>query len=171
MRCTRLQWALVLLLAGCQATGANLASNVYTPDQVNTRQDAKVVKILAVMAAKVQVDNTQQKQEAQVFGALLGAVAGGVVGNNVGGRGYGGSTIGAAVGGVGGAAAGSLVPGNVLVDGVSITYEDNGATFNSVEVGQLCQFAPGDAVVVSSAQNETRIQPNATCPLPPATKS
>ncbi|WP_264798918.1 hypothetical protein, partial [Acetobacter peroxydans] len=73
-----------------------------------------------------------------------------------------------ALGGVGGAAAGvgagSLVPGKTLVEGVSLTYEQNNQTFNSAQVGRACEFAPGRAIMVESAPGETRIQPNHACP-------
>jgi outer membrane lipoprotein SlyB len=154
----------VAAVAGCQAPGSNLASNVYTANQVNTAQAAKVVQILAVMPAKVQVDNTQAQKTAEVIGGLLGAVGGGVLGNNLGHQTTGNTALGAAGGGVVGVAAGSLVPGKVLVDGVSITYEDGSHTLNSVQVGKLCQFVPGKAVVVSTSPMNTRIQPNNVCP-------
>jgi hypothetical protein len=70
----------------------------------------------------------------------------------------------AAGGGAVGALTGSLVPGQVLVDGVSITYEDHGSTYSSAQVGRLCEFVPGRALLISPTQTETRIQPNATCP-------
>ncbi|TWI57497.1 outer membrane lipoprotein SlyB [Pseudomonas duriflava] len=155
----------LIALAGCQATGENYAANVYKAGQVNARQNAKTVNILAVMPAKIEVDNTQAKQSAQIFGAVLGAVAGGVVGHNVGSGRAPNTAIGAVGGGVVGAAAGSLVKDTTLVDGVSITYVEEGQTFNSAQVGRSCEFSPGMAVVVSTDANETRIQPNATCPV------
>ena len=153
-----------LVLAGCQTPGANLASNAYQADQVNTRQAAKIVTILAVMPAKVEVDNTQAKQTAQLVGGILGAALGAVAGNNVGAHSTANSALGMVAGGVVGASAGSLEPGKVLVNGVSITYEDGKRTFNSAQVGKLCQFTPGKAVMVSTSPMDTRIQPNATCP-------
>jgi outer membrane lipoprotein SlyB len=154
----------VFALAGCQAPGANLEANVYRADQVNTRQEAKVVNILAVMPAKVEVDNKEAQKTAEVVGGLLGAVGGGIIGNNVAHHSTGGTALGVAGGGIAGAAAGSLVPGKVLVDGVSLTYEDQGKTFNSAQVGKPCEFAPGKAVVIATSQTETRIQPNTACP-------
>jgi hypothetical protein len=75
-------------------------------------------------------------------------------------------TVGAVAGGAVGAAAGSLVPGQVLVDGVSITYTDHGSTFSSAQVGRTCEYAPGQAIMVSTWPTETRIQPNHECPPP-----
>jgi outer membrane lipoprotein SlyB len=77
-------------------------------------------------------------------------------------------TVGAVGGGAVGVAAGSLVPGQVLVDGVSITYTDHGGTFSSAQVGKTCEYVPGQAIMVSTSPTETRVQPNATCPPPPA---
>jgi outer membrane lipoprotein SlyB len=70
------------------------------------------------------------------------------------------------VGGVAGAAAGSLVPASTLVDGVTIGYTEAGNTLTSTQVGEMCQFQMGKALVVSTQQNETRVQPNAACPPP-----
>jgi outer membrane lipoprotein SlyB len=153
------------MLAGCQATGDQYAANVYSAGQVNSRQAAKVVTVLAVLPAKVAVDNTQNKQRAQVAGALLGAVAGAFAGNAVG---HGGALLGGAAGAGVGAATGSLVNDTTLVDGVSLTYNDAGNVFNSAQVGKLCEYKPGSAVMVSTGPTETRIQPNATCPVPVA---
>ena len=152
-------------IAGCQAPGDQYAANVYTAGQVNSRQAAETVDILAVMPAKVQVDNSQNKRTAQVVGGILGALAGGAAGANVGHAHQTNTVLGAAGGGVAGAAIGSLVPDTALVDGVSIAYNDKGKVFNSAEVGRLCEFAPGTAIMVSTSPTETRIQPNAVCPV------
>ncbi len=154
--------ATAFLVSACATPGADLGANVYQANQVNSRQEARVVKILLVTPAKVEVDNSRNKKTAEVVGGILGALGGAVIGNNVGRNGS--STIGGIAGGVTGAAAGSLVSGKVLVNGVSITYQEHGRTFNSAQVGKLCQFVPGNAVVISTSSTETRIQPNATCP-------
>ncbi|MFA6095062.1 MAG: hypothetical protein WC757_04225 [Candidatus Paceibacterota bacterium] len=64
-----------------------------------------------------------------------------------------------------GVAAGSLVADKVLVDGVSISYSQNEEMFSSAQVGKLCEFKPGTAIMISTSQSETRIQPNAVCPV------
>jgi len=153
-----------LLLSGCQTPGENLQANVYRSDQVNSVQNAKVIKILAVMPARVEADNSQNQKSAQTIGALLGAVGGGVLGNKMSDQKGAGTVAGAAAGGIGGAALGSLVPAKVLVPGVSLTYVLHGRTLHSAQVGRLCEYVPGKAVMVSTNPNETRIQPNATCP-------
>lgn len=152
-------------LCGCQATGESYAPNVYKAGEVNSRQEAKTVNILAIMPAKVEVDNSEQKRNAQLFGAVLGAVAGGMAGHSLGDRSSTNTALGAAGGAAIGGAAGGLVKDKVLVDGVSITYTDVGKTYNSAQVGKMCEFAPGLAVVVSTSETETRIQPNSTCPV------
>jgi outer membrane lipoprotein SlyB len=154
----------IVALSGCAATGENLQANVYKAGQVNQTQEAKTVQILAVLPAKIEVDNADQKKAAQVggaiLGALLGAAAGGASKNNPGAATAGGAVAGGAVG----AAAGSLVKDTVLVDGVSLTYQFNGKTLNSAQVGRACEFAPGIAVMVATSPTETRIQANKECP-------
>jgi outer membrane lipoprotein SlyB len=67
--------AVVSILSGCAATGENLQSNVYRAGQVNTAQAARSIKIITVLPAKIEVDNSKQKNQAQVGGAILGALA------------------------------------------------------------------------------------------------
>jgi outer membrane lipoprotein SlyB len=158
----------VLSLAACAQPGAEAGANVYTEGQVNTRQKAEVVNILAVMPAKIQVSNAQNQRTAQIAGALIGAAAGAGLGAGLGHyQPVAAGTVGAVGGGTVGAMAGSLVPGQVLVDGVSITYVDHGSTFSSAQVGRMCEYVPGKAVVISTSPTETRIQPNASCPPAP----
>lgn len=152
------------LLLGCQSNGDKYQSNVYTSGQVNTKQEAQTINILAVLPAKIEVDNSQQKKAASIFGAVVGGLAGAALGHSLGDQSTTNTLVGAAGGGVAGATAGSLVSDTTLVDGVSIAYDFEGKTYNSAQVGKLCEFTPGRAIVISSAENETRIQPNATCP-------
>ena len=157
---------MILLAIGIQgcATGANLQSNVYTANEVNQRQAAAVVDILAVLPAKVEVSNEEAQRLAQAGGSVLGAIGGAAIGNNVRNANAGTTLVGGIAGARVGGVAGSLVPGKVLVDGVSLTYVENGQTFNSAQVGKLCEFKPGNAIVVSGNPSETRIQPNSQCP-------
>jgi outer membrane lipoprotein SlyB len=155
--------ASVVALAGCAATGENLQANVYKAGQVNQTQEAKTVQILAVMPAKIEVDNSAQKKQAEVGGAVAGALLGGLISHFTGGSADAvalSAVGGGAVGGVGG----SLVQDKVLVDGVSLTYTLKGKTLNSAQVGRSCEFAPGMAVMISTSPTETRIQPNKECP-------
>lgn len=154
----------LFLLAGCQQPGANLAANVYQANQVNQSQNAEVINILSLSPAKIEVSNSQNQKDAQVVGGVLGALAGGLVGGEVSGGTVGTGLGGAALGGIGGAAAGSLVPGKVLVDGVTIGYTQNGSLHTSTQVGKMCQFKMGQALVIITKANETRVQPNAVCP-------
>lgn len=161
---------MAMALAGCQTPGQELGANVYNAGQVNTRQEAQTVQIIAVLPAKVQVSNAQNQRAAQIAGGVLGALAGGIAGANVGRYHQTNTVLGAAGGGAAGAALGSLVPSTTLVDGVSIAYKQDGKVFNSAEVGKVCEFQPGTAVMISTGPNETRIQPNAVCPPPSKTQ-
>ena len=154
----------IILMTGCAATGENLKGNVYKAGQVNTAQAARGIKIVKIMPAQVEVDNSKQKQQAQVGGGILGALAGGLAGGfgGIGSLGTAGTTVG---GGAIGVAAGSMVSDKVLVEGVTIAYSENGKMFTSTQVGRMCEYKLGEAVVVTTTQNETRIQPNATCPV------
>jgi outer membrane lipoprotein SlyB len=156
--------AVVSILSGCAATGENLQSNVYRAGQVNTAQAARSIKIITILPAKIEVDNSEQKKQAQVGGALLGALAGGLGGGfgGLGGLGTTGTTI---AGGAVGAAAGSMVSDKILVDGVSIAYSENGKMFTSAQVGRACEYKIGATIIISTSPTETRIQPNATCPV------
>ncbi|HCO8236584.1 glycine zipper 2TM domain-containing protein [Escherichia fergusonii] len=151
-------------ISGCQSNADEYAADVYEANQLNSKQETKTVNIISVLPAKVAVDNTANKQAAQTFGAILGAVAGGVAGHNVGTGSNLGTAAGAVGGGAVGAAAGTLVKDKSIVEGVSLTYKDGTKMFTSTQVGKSCQFTPGLAVVISTKNNETRIQPNASCP-------
>ena len=153
------------VLAGCQSNADDYAADVYNTSQVNTRQETKTVKIISILPAKVAVANTGNKEAAQTFGAILGAVAGGIVGHNVGSGGGLGTAAGAVGGGAVGAAAGSMVKDKTLVEGVSLTYQDDSKVYTSTQVGKACQFTTGLAVMISTVSNETRIQPNGHCPV------
>ncbi|MBK7491749.1 MAG: glycine zipper 2TM domain-containing protein [Nitrosomonas sp.] len=147
------------VLVGC-ATGENHQANVYKSSQVNTAQNVKTVVLLGVQSAKIEVDNTKGKQAAQLGGALLGTLAGAAVGNQVNNNRGTTTVLGAVGGGAVGAAAGSLVSDKALVDGVSITYKIGSELAHSAQIGKLCEFKQGDAIMVSTTSNETRIQPN-----------
>ena len=155
----------LIALSGCAATGENLKGNVYKAGQVNTAQNARTIKITAVLPAQIEVDNAEQKKQAMIIGGTLGALAGGL-GGGFGGLGTAG-TVGTTVGGGAvGVAAGSMVSDKVLVEGVSIAYLENGKMFTSAQVGKLCEFRPNaTALIISTGPNETRIQPNAACPV------
>ena len=140
-------------LAGCQSNADDHAADVYQTDQLNTKQETKTVNIIS-----------QNKRNAQAFGALIGAVAGGVIGHNVGSGSNSGTTAGAVGGGAVGAAAGSMVNDKTLVEGVSLTYKEGTKVYTSTQVGKECQFTTGLTVVITTTYNETRIQPNTKCP-------
>jgi len=153
------------LMSGCAATGQELKGNVYKAGQVNTAQAARTIKITAILPAQIEVDNSKQKRQAQVGGAVLGAVAGGLAGRFAGDFGAAGTAGTAVGGGVVGGLAGSAVSDKVLVDGVSIAYIENAQMLTSAQVGKQCEFKLGTALIISTGGNETRIQPNNTCPV------
>ena len=68
-----------------------------------------------------------------------------------------GAIAGAALGAAGSSAAS---PQNSLVDGVQLTFKMNGRIFNSAQVGQMCEFKYGPAIMTSTGPTSTRIQPN-----------
>ena len=155
----------LIALSGCAATGENLKGNVYKAGQVNTAQNARTIKITAVLPAQIEVDNSKQQKQAMIAGGALGALAGGLAGGfgGIGTAGTVGTTLGGGALGVG---AGSMVSDKVLVEGVSIAYLENGKMFTSAQVGKLCEFRPNaTALIISTGPNETRIQPNAACPV------
>lgn len=162
---TILATASLTALAACQTPGANLEANVYRAGQVNQQQAAKVVDIKAVLPAKIEVDNSQAQAQAQVASTLLLGIGGAFLGNSISGHHRGlGTLIGAGAGAATGNVLGGLVPASKLVEGVSLTYEEEGHILNSAQVGRICEFGMGRAIVISTAPGETRIQPNRECP-------
>jgi outer membrane lipoprotein SlyB len=156
--------AVSVSLAAC-ATGSQYASNSYSANQVNQRQEAKTVSILAVLPAHIEVDNSQNRKAVQTGAAIIGAIAGGIIGGK-----HGAVALGALAGAGAGAVAGSVTPGANEVNGVSIAYSDGGKTYNSAQVGQQCQFKVGTAIMVATDAFSTRIQPNSTCDQQQAAK-
>lgn len=148
------------LLAGCVTPGEEKMADVYDASQVNQEIQPVLVNIVDVSPAKVRVSNSENKNTAIKTGALLGALAGGIIGHN---------SDNTAVGAVGGAAAGgvagSFVKDKVIVDGVLITYSVKGKLRSSSQVGKRCMFQKGQALLVVTRQGETRVQPNAECPV------
>ncbi|WAH58573.1 hypothetical protein LZ023_03005 [Pseudomonas silvicola] len=156
--------SLATLLAGCQATGEDYQADVFDASQVNTKTPARTVQILTVSPTKIKVSNAKNRQTAQVVGGLLGAVGGGALGA---GHNRDTALVGAVGGGAAGALAGSMVSESSLVPGVLIGYSEEGKIYTSAQVGKPCQFTPGSiSLMVMMLNNETRIQPNATCPEP-----
>ena len=154
------------LISACASTGQQHRADVYKAGQVNQAQEVQPINIIAVMPAKIEVDNTAQKKQAQVGGAILGAVLGAAITGGSGSKkpiSGASAGLGAVVGGGVGAAAGSLVDDKALVDGVSITYTLNGKALNSAQVGRPCEFVIGQAILIKTTPMETRIQPNAEC--------
>lgn len=146
-------------LAGCQKAGNTLEPNVYSAHSLNTPQQVKRIEILSLTPARVEVDNSRNRQNIQIASGVLGAVLGGVIGSN-----QGETTIGTAAGGAAGAGAASMMHDKKLVDGVSITYSYEGTTLNAIHVGRMCGYTPGPATALITGPSTIRIQPNTTCP-------
>lgn len=153
------------VLAGCAPTGADLESNVYSGNQVNTKQEVSTVRIIGIMPAKVAINNDKQESLAQTAGTLLGAAVGSIIGYQ---SSDAGALAGGVVGGTLGAVAGNAVDGKTLVEGVTLTYQtysQNPKTYSSTQVGRPCNYQIGIATMITTKYNETRIQPNANCPI------
>lgn len=151
-----------VLLAGCQTPGEQYQADVFDASQVNQQQAARTVKIITVSPTKIKVTNEANRKAATLVGGLLGAVGGAALGAS---KSRDTALVGGLGGGAVGALAGSMVNDSSLVPGVLIGYSEHGRIFTSAQVGKACQFAVGDiSLMVTMLNNETRIQPNATCP-------
>lgn len=161
-------FCLVVMLTGCATTGEQYGASVYKAGQVNQAQSVKTIQILAVVPAKIEVDNSKARQNAQAAGALVGALLGAAAGDkNRNNRGKATAAGTVAGGTIGAAVAGGVASDAVLVDGVTITYKDGSQVLSSTQVGKACEFKAGQiAMLVSTNNNETRIQPNSpeNCP-------
>ncbi|PSM52115.1 putative outer membrane lipoprotein [Campylobacter blaseri] len=156
--------ALSLLLLGCAPKGNDLGGNVYDPYALNSEQKTKVVTILDTLPAKIAVDNSDNKIMAQTVGVVVGAATGAIIGYNAGGGKSGaGAGAGGAIGGALGGAGGGMVSDKKLVEGVTIIYQDGDKKLSSTQVGRLCEFKPGNAIMIITSKHDTRIQANSAC--------
>lgn len=152
-----------LALAGCTTDGNRYRSDVYRADQVNQAQEVRTVEIIALNPAQVEVSNRDQSNRAKMAGAVLGAIAGSLIASQH--TDHDSSRI---ASGVGGAAIGGMIGDSVagnssskFVNGVQLVYRTpQGKIYQSAQVGRLCEFRTGTALMVSSEYGETRIQPN-----------
>lgn len=153
--------AAIGILGGCSTTGDVYRSDVYDASSVNQAQEVQTVQIIAVFPARVAVSNASGREQAQVVGAILGALAGVALGNQTSHHTSSSRVWGGIAGGLAGSAIGGAASeGSTLVDGVQISFRYRDKLFNSVQVGQLCEYKPGTAIMVSPSPNVTRIQPN-----------
>lgn len=148
--------AISVVLFGCTA-GTLERADTFSAAQTNQRQESKLIEIAMIEKAKVQVNNERAQKSAELGGALLGGLVGANRDTGSGGR----SLLGAAIGGT---AAGIAVDSQKIVDGVSLTYVENGLLLTSAQVGKPCEFALGPALVITTSENETRVQPNSREP-------
>ena len=73
-----------LTISACTTTGDKYRASSYRSTQVNQKQAAEVIEIIAILPAQVEVDNTEAQKKRQILGAILGA-AGGAAGGVAGG--------------------------------------------------------------------------------------
>lgn len=150
-----------LILAGCANDGSVYRSDVYSSSMVNQAQEVQTVEIIAVMPARIAVGNSSERSEGMNTGMILGALIGAATGLAVSNHSdavIAGTVAGGALGGLTGR--GASGKSQNLVDGVQITFKQNGKIFTSAQVGQLCEYKTGTAIMVSPTPNATRIQPN-----------
>ncbi len=152
------------VLAGCAVEdGTRYRSDVYSAGSVNRVQAVETIEIVYMAPAQVAVPVSGDKDRAQMTGMILGAIAGAALGNH----GH-HSTSSRVMGGLAGGALGNLAGSAVgdrtsseFVDGVQLTYRGkDGRLYQSAQVGNLCEYKLGSAIMVSPSQGESRIQPN-----------
>lgn len=151
------------VLSGCASDGNYYRSDVYSSSQVNQAQAVKTVELIAINPAQVAVNNDENTERGRVTGAILGAIAGAAIGNH-----NNHSTSSRVLGGLAGGALGGLAgdavagaTGTSYVDGVQLVYRtSNGRVYQSTQVGRICEYKLGTAIMASSYNGETRIQPN-----------
>ena len=128
---------------------------------VVTTVRTRTLQLLSTKLTQVAVSNTDNRSDAKTIGTILGAIAGAAIGshNNH-------DTASRVLGGLAGGAVGNIAGGAVggdrtsYVDGVQLTFRYNNKLYNSAQVGRVCEFKPGLAVMISTTPTETRIQPN-----------
>ena len=123
-------FSLTVALSGCATDGNYYRSDVYSSSQMNQAQRVNTVEIIAINPAQVAVNNSENSDRAR------GAI-GGLAGDAVGGS------------------------GTTYVDGVQLVYRSSdGQVYQSTQVGRICEYKLGSAIMASSRSGETRIQPN-----------
>ena len=154
-----------LAMSACAVPGEESRPDVYDQSQVNQTQNQRVVDIVSISPARINVQNEQNHETGQLIGGLLGAAAG------VGGGLAGGSGLAAGLAGAAGTAGGAWIGGHVvrdhaIVSGVTVTYNDPRAVgfHSSTQVGKPCEYKIGPSLLVLTSTNETRVQPNSVCP-------
>lgn len=151
-----------LIASGCAAnSGRQYRADVYNPAAVNRAQEVKTVEIIAIQPAQVVVDNSESRRDSQTVGAILGAIAGAAIGNH-GNHSTSSRVMGGLAGGaVGGLAGSALSDRQEYVNGVQLVYKlPDGRVMQSTQVGEMCEFRTGTAIMASGKAGETRIQPN-----------
>ena len=155
----------MLGLAACSTPGEEYRPDVFDQSQVNQAQDQRVVNIVAVSAARTRVQNEHNHQVSELSGAAIGAGLGAGLGTAFGG-GLAGGLAGVAGGAIGGMVGGQVVQNKAIVSSVIVTYDDPRlvGTHSSTQIGRVCEYKLGNALLLLTAQGETRVQPNSECP-------
>lgn len=153
--------SLSVILSGCTADGSLYRSDTFDTSEVNRLQQVKLVEIVELGPARIKVNNRSERNESGDYGMLLGAIAGVAIGKHAG-----HSNTSKVLGGLTGAAVGSMAGKQLsgknqeIIDGVQITFNYEGKTYSSTQVGLLCEYRLGPARLIASNSRETRIQPN-----------
>ena len=124
------------MIAGCAADGTAYRSDVYSSSSVNRAQEVTTVEIIAISPGRVAVSNTENRDRAQMTGAILGAIAGAAIGshNNH-------DTSSRVIGGLAGGAVGALA-GDAVGGGSSTSFVE-GDLFFALSISLLPPGGPG----------------------------
>lgn len=150
-----------MAMAGCAAQSDIYRPDVYGTEQVNQAQEVQTVEIIDIRPARIAVDNADDRSTARKVGTVLGAIAGAALGNH-GNHSTSSRVMGGLAGGAIGNLAGDAVGGDAkkLVDGVQLTFRRGSKVYSSTQIGDMCEYRLGEAVLISTFRNETRVQPN-----------
>ena len=156
--------ATTVALTGCVSDGGNrYRSDVYSVNNVNRVQRVETITIQSVTPAQIALPRNEGQDRSEITGTIIGAIAGAAIGNH----GH-HSTSSRVMGGIAGAALGNLA-GNAIggqvssdyADGVQITWRGkDGNLYQSAQVGRLCEFKVGPALLVAPNSGDARVQPN-----------
>ena len=150
---------LALLLSCALASPVFAADEVYKAGQLNQTQNVKSVEIKVIKPVKIEVDNTQGKQAAQVGDNVLGGLLSGAASSR-----FLKSPVGNVASGVAGSSS-ALVSNTTLIDGVQLVYAEDNNLKSAVQVAKVCEFKLGAAIAMLSVDGtQTQIQPNNDAP-------
>lgn len=161
---TALALSSMMALTACSAPGYEDRPDVYSANMVNQAQQIGTIYITMLRPVKIQVSNARNQRGSSLLGGLLGAGLG--VGM---GLGVAHSGLAAGLGGLGGGVAGGMIGNTIsgsttLTDGVTVVFKTiHGNYLSSTQVGRMCEYQYGPAVIVATGPGSVRIQPNSSC--------